>query len=97
MGGDLIPLFGMITGMVITGAVIFGFIRLMHSPVGVALARRLQGRSGDLDDEVRGEVAWLRDQVEEVQRQLAETQERLDFTERLLSQSKQMSHLPGER
>lgn len=94
---ELIPVFGMLTGMVITGAVIFGFVRLMHSPVGIALARRLQGRSGEIEDEVRGEMAWLRDQVEDVQRQLMETQERLDFAERLLSQSKQVGHLPGER
>ncbi|MEO8201191.1 MAG: hypothetical protein ABI679_11765 [Gemmatimonadota bacterium] len=93
----LIPVFGMISGMVVTGIVIFGFIRLMHSPVGVALGRRLQGRAGELDDEVRGDVAWLREQVEEVQRQLSETQERLDFTERLLSQSKQVGQLSGER
>ena len=49
---ELIPVFGMLTGMVITGAVIFGFVRLMHSPVGIALARRLQGRSGEIEDPI---------------------------------------------
>ena len=93
---DLIPVFGMITGVLITTFLIFGVVRIMHSPVGVALARRIQGRSGDFDDEMRSEVAYLREQLDEVQRQLGETQERLDFTERLLTQSKQAAQL-GER
>ncbi len=97
MGPGIVPVFGMITGIFVTGSVIFGFIRLMHSPVGIALARRLQGHSADLNEELRSEVAWLRDQVEDVQRQLGETQERMDFAERLLSQAKQVGHLPGER
>jgi hypothetical protein len=95
--GELIPIFGMITGLAITGGVIFGFIRLIQSPVGIAVGRRIQGQSGEADEDLRAEVVWLRDQVEEVQRQLMETQERLDFTERLLSQAKQVSQLPGER
>jgi hypothetical protein len=84
---DLIPIFGMVTGVVITGGLIFGVIKIMHSPVGIALARRIQGRHGD-DDDLRAEVGYLREQVEEVQRQLGETQERLDFTERLLARGK---------
>jgi hypothetical protein len=95
--GELIPIFGMITGLVITGGVIFGFVRLIHSPVGVALGRRIQGQGGDADDDLRAEVGWLREQVEDMQRQVMETQERLDFTERLLSQAKQPSQLPGAR
>jgi len=84
---DLIPIFGMVTGVVITGGLIFGLIRVMHSPVGIALGRRIQGRSAD-DDDLRTEVGYLREQVEEMQRQLGETQERLDFTERLLARGK---------
>jgi len=84
---ELIPIFGMVTGVVITGGLIFGLIRVMHSPVGIALGRRIQGRSAD-DDDLRAEVGYLRDQVEEMQRQLSETQERLDFTERLLARGK---------
>ena len=93
---DLIPIFGMITGVLITGGLIYGAIRIMHSPVGIALARRIQGRHDGEDEETRAEVAALREQVDEVQRQLGETQERLDFAERILTQQKQPSQLPGE-
>ena len=84
---QLIPIFGMITGVLITGGLIFGVVKVMHSPVGIALARKIQGRSAD-DDDLRAEVGYLRDQVEDMQRQLGETQERLDFTERLLARGK---------
>jgi hypothetical protein len=97
MLGNLIPIFGMITGVLITGALVMGVIRVMHSPVGIALARRISGGHGEPDDDVRAEVTWLREQVEDVQRQLGETQERLDFAERLLSRHKQVSQLPGEQ
>jgi hypothetical protein len=93
---DLIPIFGMITGFLITGALVVGFVRTMQSPVGHALARKIQGRSGDADEELRSEVAYLREQVEDMQHQLGETQERLDFAERLLAQQKQAGQLPQE-
>jgi hypothetical protein len=93
---DLIPIFGMLTGILITGGLIFGVVRIMHSPVGVALARKIQGVRGEADDELRAEVAYLREQVEDVQRQLGETQERLDFTERIIARQKHASQLPGE-
>jgi hypothetical protein len=38
--------------------------------------------------EVLGEIAGLRDQVDELRHQLIETQERLDFTERLLTKGR---------
>jgi hypothetical protein len=96
MFGTLIPIFGMITGILVTGGIIYGVIRVMHSPVGIALARKIQGSHGEADEELRAEVTYLRDQVEDVQRQLGETQERLDFAERILSRHKQASQLPGE-
>lgn len=83
--GELIPLFGMLTGTLITVMLIFGVVKVMHGPVGTALSRRLQGRAGAEDEELRLEVGYLRDQVEDLGRQLAETQERVDFAERLLS------------
>lgn len=90
---ELVPIFGMITGLVITLAGIFGFVRLAQGPVGQALARRIQGHAGDAD--VAAEVAELREQVEQVRHQLEETQERLDFAERLLSQQRPAERLPG--
>lgn len=91
--GELIPLFGMATGLLITGGLIFGVVKIMHSPVGIALARRISGRPGLEEDDVRLEMGYLRDQVEDLQRQLTETQERLDFAERLLTRGTQA---PGE-
>jgi hypothetical protein len=94
MIGELIPIFGMITGLAITLAGIYGFVRFSQGPVGQALGRRIQGRTGP-DPDVVAEVAELRDQVDQLRRQLEETQERVDFTERLLSQQRPAERLPG--
>jgi len=42
MIAELIPIFGMITGLAIILAGIFGFVRLSQGPVGQALARRIR-------------------------------------------------------
>lgn len=94
IAGELIPIFGMITGMVMTLGIIFGLVQLTRGPVGQALARRIQGRAAETDGEVRTELAELRDQVDALRTTLEETQERLDFTERLLSQARPADRLP---
>ena len=94
IAGEMIPLFGMVTGMVMTVAVIFGLVQLTKGPVGQALARRIQGRAADRDGEVRMELAELRDQVDALRGTLEETQERLDFAERMLSQGRPLDRLP---
>jgi hypothetical protein len=94
MIGELIPIFGMITGLAITLAGIYGFVRFSQGPVGQALGRRIQGQTGP-DPNVVAEVAELRDQLDQLRRQLEETQERVDFTERLLSQQRPAERLPG--
>jgi hypothetical protein len=94
IAGEMIPLFGMVTGMVMTVAVIFGLVQLTKGPVGQALARRIQGRGADGDGEVRMELAELRDQVDTLRGTLEETQERLDFAERMLSQGRPLDRLP---
>jgi hypothetical protein len=91
--GEMIPIAGMLTGLIITVASIWGIVKVVHGPVGQALARRIQGRAGD--HELRGEVAELREQVDIVRQQLEETQERLDFAERLLSQQPTVGRIPG--
>jgi hypothetical protein len=48
-----------------------------------------------LDTENEVEIATLRDDFGEVRRELGEVQERLDFTERLLSQAREADRLPG--
>ena len=94
MIGELIPIFGMITGLAITLAGIYGFVRFSQGPVGQALGRRIQGQTG-ADPDVVAEVAELKGQLDQLRRQLEETQERVDFTERLLSQQRPAERLPG--
>ncbi len=95
----VIPIFGMITGVVITGFVVIG-------PVGRAIGRvilHLFGvdRSAALS---AGEVADVRALLDEqggrldaVQRQVSELAERQDFAERLLAQARNQPHLPGAK
>jgi hypothetical protein len=93
---ELIPLFGMMTGLVITGLFFWGIVQLSRGPVGQAIGRRLQGRHAQADPELAAEVAALRDQVDNLQHQLLETQERVDFTERLLARGRQADQIaPG--
>ena len=91
---ELIPIFGMITGLGIILGGIFGFVRLAQGPVGQALARRIQGHAAG-DPELAADVAELREEVDLLRRQLEETQERVDFTERLLSQQRPAARIPG--
>lgn len=71
---------------------------LVLFPIMRALARRLEGRGGD--PALRGELEELRERVGEVdllQQRVAELEERLDFTERLLTQvSREPHRLGGE-
>ncbi len=92
--GDVVLLFGMIMGTVMTLGVIFGFVQLTKGPVGQALARRIQGRAGQADAELRAELAELQDQVEQLRTSLDEAQERLDFTERMVAQPRPADRLP---
>lgn len=89
MGAGMIPVFGMITGIVTTGLFFWGVVQLARSPIGQALARRIQGRHGAGDADLQADVLAMRDQLDYMQQQLSETQERLDFTERLMSQQRQ--------
>lgn len=99
--GDLIPIFGMITGIIATGAFFWGIVKVAQSPIGEAIARRIQGRRGGPDPELVAEMSLLRDQVDALQQQVGETQERIDFAERLLTQGREVrearerEHLPG--
>ncbi len=78
---DLVPIAGMVTGVMITGLVTWCFVSVFRGPVGQALGRRIGGRH----DHVEDEVLELRDVVAGLADDLRETQERLEFTERMLS------------
>ncbi len=90
---NLIPILGMVTGTVITLAIIVGIVRLTGGPVGQALGRRLRGGP---DPEGWAELSRLRDEVQALRARLEETEERLDFAERMLAQRKADERvLPG--
>ncbi len=61
------------------------------------LREEARWRAGALDPGSESEIAALRDEVGEVQREVAELEERLDFAERLLSQAREGERLPGRR
>jgi hypothetical protein len=63
------------------------------SPITQAFARRIGAGSG-AGDEVGHRVEELALEVEQLRSQLAETHERLDFTERLLAQHRAPEQLP---
>ena len=74
----------------LAGVIFYGLLK-------VARLRLEEARvnAGVLDKGSEAEIAILRDEVGEVRRELGEVQERLDFTERLLSQGREVDRLPG--
>jgi hypothetical protein len=85
---------GMLTGVVSMVLITIGVIKVAHSPIGQALARRLHGKGG-ADPELREELLGLRDQVAELEHRLGESEERLDFAERMLAGRHEPERLPG--
>lgn len=78
-----------VLAMIAAGAVILW-------PIARALGRRLEGRQAD--PTLRGEIDELRARVHELEGQqlrMAELEERLDFTERLLAQGHDRARLGG--
>lgn len=64
-------------------------IAVSFSPIGRAFAERIRGRGApDADPAVY-------DELERMRGELAELQERVDFTERLLAKSREREALPG--
>lgn len=94
MPSDFIPLMGMVTGIVAMLMVGFTVIRVAQSQIGQAIARRIHGKSAG-DPELREELLELREQVSTLEHRLAESEERIDFTERLLSRGSQEGRSNG--
>lgn len=63
-------------------------------PLGQAFASRVQGGHGGDAALLERRVEQLADELEQVRAQLAETHERLDFTERLLARGPSVEPLP---
>ena len=90
---QLIPLIGMVGGMVISGIILWAFFK---SDIARAIGERIRGhrKPHEVDDAEPGHVAELEQRISDMQGQIAEMAERLDFAERLLAQKRERS-LPG--
>ena len=84
--GEMIPIMGMFTGIVSMVLIAITIVKVAQSQVGQALARRISGKSGPVDDELRTELLDLREHVGQLEQRLADSEERIDFAERLLAQ-----------
>jgi hypothetical protein len=76
----LVAIFGMISGTLIVWAIAWGVVE--HSR---------HRRAGELPAGVSDDLAGLQDQVDQLRQQLGEAQERIDFTERLLTRGRDES------
>ena len=88
---QIIPIFGMLTGIVITGFFALG-------PVGRSIGdilRRVFAADRKSDALASGDLEELRERLDTIQRHLAELMERQEFTERMLAQARRERALPG--
>jgi len=74
--------------------VMIGLTVILRGPLGQAIADRVRGGTGEADPRLREELEHLRMEIDEVRGQLSETQERLDFAERLLARREESVPLP---
>jgi hypothetical protein len=104
---QLIPLVGLIGVMVVSGVVLYAFFKsdlakalAERIRAGIHRKRRSKGLGGDWSETPAegiadaDHVAELEQRVTDMQGQIAEMAERLDFAERLLAQKRERS-LPG--
>jgi hypothetical protein len=71
-------------------------IGLFFGPIGLAVGRRLSGRSyTDTHAEIEQMGEQVTGEMEDLRRRLAEVEERLDFAERILTDSAPANQLPG--
>ncbi len=89
---EMIPLFGMLTGVVFMICAACAVIGVARSQIGAAIARRLQGKHANAT-EVHEELETMRERVAALEQRLSDSEERLDFTERLLAQPREQSQL----
>jgi cell division protein FtsB len=75
----------------ITAIGVFG---MWVTGIGAALARRIGGHAPERDPEQAERVAQLEQDVADLRAQLSETQERVDFAERMLARVRDGQRLP---
>ena len=106
---QLIPLIGAVAALIVGGVVLYAFFK---SDLATAIAERIRagihrrkhwkGLGGEWIDTPGGttgdepRVAQLEEQVGQLQGQVAELAERLDFAERLLAQKRERTLRAGE-
>lgn len=73
--------------LIVTTSVIYGVLKIIRGPIGAALARRISG-SSEGDGRHDEEINQLRERV-------AELEERVDFTERVLLQQPERGQVPA--
>ena len=83
-------IFALLIPIIALGSV--GLIAFTFTPLGRALAKRLSGQAGS--PELEDRVARLEADLDATRAELAESQERIDFTERALAQVKEQQRLP---
>jgi hypothetical protein len=66
-------------------------IAVSFSPVGRAIAERIRGRP----EPSAGQDPAVYDELDRLRGEMAELQERVDFTERLLARNREREALPG--
>lgn len=74
----------------LAGVIFFGLQKLARTRLEEARVR-----AGELGAGGEAELTALRDEVGDLRRELGELQERMDFTERMLTQAREMERLPG--
>ena len=88
----VVPVFGMITGIIITGLLIIGPI---GRAIGGAITYWLGGGKRQREALPAPDLDEVHDRLDAMQQQLAELAERQEFTERLLAKARQERGLPG--
>ena len=76
----------------VTAFLVLGIAIFTRSPIGRALARRIEGAPSE---EVQHQLAALGDEVSRLSQELADTQDRVEFTERVLTRGTQGNLPPG--
>jgi flagellar biosynthesis/type III secretory pathway M-ring protein FliF/YscJ len=88
----------MVTSSVLFLSVMVLFV--LRGPLGKALARRIEGRASQMDDQVLQAVEGMEGRMAELEERVArvhELEERLDFTERLLAQGRETARIEEGR
>ena len=90
--GMIIAVFGMMTGVVITGFIALGPV---GRAIGDIIRHWLGGGRRDHAALQAGDVDEIVGRLDTIQHQLGELAERQDFAERVLAQSRKERQLPG--